>query len=389
MKPRKVMLRGEVRWLVESYRGKQRRRWFFRSKVAAEGKAAQLVKDREGFGRVWLELEPRERAEVCAVLSEMRKSGVEARIVWEAFRAGKLETVKGSVTVPVALAAMLTGKRTENLRANYLADLKRAVNQFARGREAMLVKDFTVDDVRAFVAAAESPGTRATRRGRMMAFFSFCNDAGWLARNPVDGVKKPKVDRKPPHVLTVDECRAVLALAEAEQPHALGWFALAMFAGIRPEEADKVAWAAVDFDAGVVRLAAATHKTRKAHTVEVPANCFAWLIRARELGAWQPISQSSRKRAVRAVRDKLGWKAWPQDVLRHSFCSYGVAAHGQEWTAQLANHSEKVLRSNYKAVVSKAAALEFFGIEPEANHDERRLGHNLEPTAEKQTTAAP
>lgn len=364
MKPRFDKKRN--RWWVDSYQGGRRRRWSFATKGAAERKVAQLMADRQGFGQVWLELEPRERAEVCAVLAEMRAKQVALREVWEAFKRGDVRGVKTSVPVSEALAAMLQEKASENLRPNYLTDLARSVRQFATGQMERKVSEFTVQDVRDFVAGAESPNTRATRRGRMMAFFSFCHGKDWTALNPVAAVKKPKVDRQPPRVLTIAEVRAVMAFVEAHEPGALAWFTLALFGGIRPEECDRVSWADVDFERGVVRLAAATHKTRKAHTVELPANAFAWVIRAQELGAQLPFPKSSRRKALRRVREHLGLVAWPQDVLRHSFCSYGVAARGQEWTAQMADHSEAVLRRHYRTLVSKAAATEFFSIEPPA-----------------------
>ncbi len=371
------MLRGEVRWVVQSCAGGKRRRFYFKTKPQAENKARQLLTDRAGFGRAWLELEPRERAEVCAILTEMRGRSVKLREVWEAFKRGDVRGVVASVTVEHALAEMLAAKRGENLRANYLTDLKRAVKQFAAGRMEARVATFTRSDVEAYVAQPTSPSTRATRRGRMLAFFSFCHAREWTAANVCGQIKKPKVDRQPPRILSIAECRTLLEYVEAEQPHALAWFVLALFAGIRPEEAEQVAWRDVDFEHGQVNLAAATHKTRKEHQVELPANAFAWLIHARERGAHQPIAHSTRRRVLRKAREKLGLAAWPQDVLRHTFCSYGTQALGQERTADLADHSEAVLRRHYKKKVSLSAAKEFFSIEPKEQNDNPNINRTV------------
>ncbi|MBI3877925.1 MAG: hypothetical protein HY300_18520 [Verrucomicrobia bacterium] len=183
MKPRLVTVHGRPRWLVESYIGSKRRRFFFGTKAAAERKAAQLISDRAGFGRVWLELDPRERAEVCAVLAEMRERSVTARAVWEAFKRGAVKVV-ASVRVPAALDELEKEKRTENLRPNYITDLLRCCRQFTRGREAAFVSEFSTQDVRDFVAAGKTPGTRATRLGRLESFFSLCLARGWVAVNP-------------------------------------------------------------------------------------------------------------------------------------------------------------------------------------------------------------
>ena len=37
---------------------------------------------------------------------------------------------------------------------------------------------------------------------------------------------------------------------------------------------------------------------------------------------------------------------WPQNGLRHSFCSYAVALKGFEWTAAQADHSVAMLRKH-------------------------------------------
>lgn len=364
MKPRKITKRGQVRWLVESYVGQRRRRWTFASKAAAELKQAQLARDREGFGRVWLELEPRERAEVCVVLEAIRAKGLTMRQVWEAFEAHQLKARGQSVTVAEALERLATTQRTSNLRPNYIRDVARAVRQFTRGREQALVNQFTTADVEAFIAAGESPNTRATRRGRLLAFFSYCARLGW-ADNVVRAVAKVKVEPKPPVFFTPAQCRQLMALVEDRCPQALAWFALALFAGIRPEDCDRLTWAAVNLETGEVNLEAASTKLRTRATVPLTPNCLAWLIRAQETQAVLPLSQSSRERCVKQVRNGLGLTAWPAKCLRHTFCTYGEVLYGAQWVSQRARHSEGVLFNHYRnRGATVLDAKEFFSIEP-------------------------
>jgi len=53
---------------------------------------------------------------------------------------------------------------------------------------------------------------------------------------------------------------------------------------------------------------------------------------------------------------------WKQNVLRHSFCSYGVAFRGLEWTADQADNDIRILRRNYREVVSRQEAEAYFRI---------------------------
>lgn len=381
MKPRKVQLRGEVRWLVESYHGAKRRRWFFRTKAAAEGKQRQLEADREGFGRVWLELEPRERAEVCAVLAEMRARNVSVRAVWEAFERHGLQARGQSVKVAEALERLANKQHTRNLRENYIRDVGRAVRQFTKGRAETLVSQFTKADVEAFVAGAASPNTRATRRGRLLAFFSLCVREGWADKNVAREVDKVVVDAKPPVYFTPKECVKVMELVEEHCPAALAWAALALFAGIRPEDCDRLTWAAVNLEIGAVSLEAASSKKRVRATIPLTPNCLAWLIRAQENGAKLPLSKSTRRRLWEPVRDGMGLKAWPAKVLRHTFCTYGEKLYGAQWVSQRARHSEGVLFEHYNnRGASVLDAKEFFSIEPKeqseaANRNLRQPSH--------------
>lgn len=355
------------RWWVASYLGGRRKRFSFATKAQAERKIAQLMADRAGFGRVWLELEPRERAEICGVLERIKAKGLTLRQVWEAFEQHGLKARGASATVSVALERLANEQRTSNLRPNYIHDVARAVKQFTRGREEALVSQFTKADVDAFVADAESPNTRATRRGRLLAFFSFCQRNGLVEENVVRAVAKVRVDAKPPVFFSPAECVRLMELVEAHCPELLAWTALALFAGVRPEDCDRLTWKAVNLETGEFSLEAASSKLRSRATIPLTPNCLAWLIRAQERGAVLPVSESVRRRLWEPVRDGMGLAAWPAKVLRHTFCTYGEKLYGAKWVSQRARHSEAVLFKHYNnRGATELDAKEFFNIEPKA-----------------------
>jgi hypothetical protein len=100
--------------------------------------------------------------------------------------------------------------------------------------------------------------------------------------------------------------------------------------------------------------------------VPLTPNCLAWLIRAQETQAVLPLSQSSRERCVRQVRNGLGLTAWPAKCLRHTFCTYGEVLYGAQWVSQRARHSEGVLFNHYRnRGATVLDAKEFFSIAPE------------------------
>jgi hypothetical protein len=90
------------------------------------------------------------------------------------------------------------------------------------------------------------------------------------------------------------------------------------------------------------------------HREEILANLGAILAPyARPAGRVMP-----RKKIQRAMEDaaKKAGITWKQNVLRHSFCSYGVALRGLEWTADQADHDIRILRRNYRENVSREEA---------------------------------
>jgi hypothetical protein len=53
---------------------------------------------------------------------------------------------------------------------------------------------------------------------------------------------------------------------------------------------------------------------------------------------------------------------WLHNCLRHSFYSHAVALHGFTWTSLQADHSERMLRDQYREVVTEFEAEAYLAI---------------------------
>ena len=92
-------------------------------------------------------------------------------------------------------------------------------------------------------------------------------------------------------------------------------------------------------------------------------NCVAW----RKLGAELPIANLPDRwnALLKAAKTKRGIDKWPQDCLRHSFCSYYLAHHEDAAkTALQAGHTESVLFQHYRKMVRREDAEKFWNIFP-------------------------
>lgn len=152
----------------------------------------------------------------------------------------------------------------------------------------------------------------------------------------------------------MDACRE-------KAPLALGWLALTLFAGLRPQEADAIPWKRVDFSARRIWIDAAFSKVRRMRIVEPQPVAFTLLAEAILLGASLPIPHSTRRKLARTLRSAMGWITWPKDITRHSCASYWLALEPDAGriALQLGN-SPGILLRHYRSVVTRECAAEFF-----------------------------
>jgi len=156
-----------------------------------------------------------------------------------------------------------------------------------------------------------------------------------------------------------------MSSTQQELPVALGWLALALFCGLRPEEAEKIDWSDIDLEKGIVTVDAAASKVRWRRLVYCMPSAVAWLKKAKSLEASLPIPRETRRRALRLMRAKLGFKSRPKDVLRHTCASMLMAEWEDEGkvAASLGN-SPGILHAYYRELVSRAEVKRFWRVVP-------------------------
>jgi integrase len=167
-----------------------------------------------------------------------------------------------------------------------------------------------------------------------------------------------KSDRGEVRILTAGQSAALMQAAEGV-PEMVPYFALGLFAGLRPTELRRLDWRAVEEDH--IRIGAEVAKARSRRLVDVSPALAAWLDgRRRESG---PIHYS--RRSHRSIVAAAGIE-WTADVLRHTFASMHLAAFGSPAATafQLGHAGVAVLDSHYKALVTPEEAARFWAIRP-------------------------
>lgn len=359
----KWQVRGEVKWAVHRLEAGKRKRTFFASKKAAEAEAGLLRSQQAAVGDAWLALPAAERQRLIQTHHEAKHLGVDLADLLLDWKRSPRFTGSGPA-LEDAITELLEAKSRSGRSVRYAGSLAMLLKQFARGRERVSIASLGLGEVEGFLDS-KSIHSRQTLRARLSTLFRFAVRRGYRADNPCDRLESVKVTKPPPVILTVQQTKQCLDWLGSKQSRAFGWFVLTTFAGLRPEEAEKTSWDHINFDEGWIRVEAQTTKVRQRRVVYPHPTAMAWLGQARLRGAELPLARQPRRRAVRMLRELLGFAQWPKDVTRHSAASYWLADSGSAaQVAEALGHSEAVLRKNYKALVTKAQAQDFWHLLP-------------------------
>jgi integrase len=351
-------------WVLDyGKRDGARRRRYFRTQQDAAKALRGAQKDSVAVGRRWAYLPPEDRAEAVAVLGEIRAAGLTLRNVWEGFRNGTAANLSESKGLGDAVRELVRTKTAANCRPAYVTSLEQYLSRWARGQEAKPIAKVNLSEIDAFLGGLPSLSSRATAINRLSTLFSFAVRKGWRLDNPCERVERPRIDNGTPAILTVEEVKRALRFVRSNMPRFIPWLALALFAGVRPEEADKLTWESIDLKRRLVTLDAATTKVRRRRIVHLKPVAVAWLRLKGDL----PLPRITRRRYLRRLRDALGWSEWKKDVLRHTAASYWLASEPDAAAvARELGNSEKVLLTHYVDLVDDREAKKFWALRPKS-----------------------
>ena len=290
---------------------------------------------------------------------------------------GRQQTVPNSPRLDEAVNEFCAWLQvTTSLRDRTKGNLRTRVKVFANSVGNHRVGDITPEIIESYldkrnIAAASKDNDRRV----LSRFFSWCLERPrrWTAINPCRDVRVEKEEKPPPAVLTVAECQRLLDEAERYKDGRLvSYVAVCLFAGLRPFEAARLTWPAVNLTDGEIRLEANQTKTGRPRVVAICPTLSAWL-KAYQGREFYP---SNWRKDFDVVKEAAGFgtpteakpdlKPWPDDVLRHTAISHyfrQTGSYGQ--TAEQFGNSEAVIKNHYQGRVSSQETERFYAILPQ------------------------
>jgi integrase len=266
-----------------------------------------------------------------------------------------------------------TGNGTCTLRDFSRRGLRNRVSIFGNSISNLPVDGITPEIIEEFLGKLKvSLVTRDNYKRAVSRFFSWCIERPrrWTASNPCREIRIEKGEKQPPVILTLKQCKDLLRAAEANG--VAPYVALCLFGGLRPFEATRLTWQAVNLQDKEIRLEGNQTKTGRARVVAICPTLLAWLKTYKDT----PFFPSNWRKAFDAVKEAAGFGTtdgdtkltpWTPDAMRHTAISYyfrNTGSYGQ--TAEQFGNSEAIIKAHYQSRVSTADAKKFFALKPKA-----------------------
>jgi len=290
----------------------------------------------------------------------------------------RLRPQSGTLTVQQVVDRMLQAKDEMNLRPRTIQDLRSRLTKFCEMFGDANILEIELTDIIKWIKNPRlSSRSRLNYYRVINQFFIWAKEEKHISDNPLSTVSKNKQqeiigrqDEKPPAIYTPREAQLLLEAAIGEDIFPL--LVIGFFCGLRTAELQRLEWEHIRFNDNepFITVVPSNAKSRMLRNVELKQVALEWLslcdkghglVFKKEAAAWYKHHKRIHEKAGVEKRD---------NGLRHSFGSYHYGMYGDEIrTATQMGHNpnDHSLFSNYRALVSKAAARSFWAIKVPSN----------------------
>lgn len=267
-------------------------------------------------------------------------------------------------SVAEAVDEFLLVKEQDHASLRYRQTLKYHLTHFKNAFHTQLASVTSIQIDEWLRKLGHSPRTRRNFLLSIVTLFRFARGLGYLPKNvptEAEGVLKPKPRGGDIGILKPGELKALLLVTDPDMRQV--YIAIGAFAGLRRSEIGRLEWRDINFQRKHIEVTALKSKTASRRIVPICRSLQRWLApHKKKIGRLFPTERSveSILKWVNETLDK-----WPSNALRHSFVSYRVAQTQDVAKVSLeAGNSPSTIFKNYRELVAKADAKQWFSIKP-------------------------
>lgn len=246
-------------------------------------------------------------------------------------------------------------QRMQGYSTNTVNRRRWTLRRFHATLEGRQLAEATRTDVEAFLAPIPAASSRQALLSDLRTFYEFAVERELMPDNPTNGMKAPKVKRRDPRPVSLDQ--VIAAVAGADQRTRL-MVMLAAFAGLRVSEIGKLRVADVNYDRNVIEVREG--KGGKDRTVPLNPALAAELRRwpGDDDGFVVGLTPTHVSRCVRELFRELGIEHRPHDLRAAFGTEVARQSNGNAVTVQkLLGHADMSTSQRYLGWTPDAVAV--------------------------------
>lgn len=373
---------GKVGYRVENYSTGKRRLDSYSTEADAMDAANKLARQLSQMDVIGASMTKEQAIEFSSVTQSLLPFGITlsaavAAIVQALKEVGDLATVGAAIHFYKTKHTPIVEKNVSDVVADLIAEKK------ARGRKERHIEGLTyrlekfaeafpckISDVKDVDIQTWLDGHKLSARSYMHnraavnLLFNYAADKKrrYVRENIVAHVDKIDIEETEPEVFTPEEARKLMTNATEDF---LPCIAIALFAGLRSAEIQRLTWDKIDLKQGHIVISAGVAKTASRRIVPMEKNLLLWLAPyAERKGKLFEFGDNAYDKRLVATAKTAGI-TWKQNAPRHSFISYAFAmCDDAAKVASWCGNSPAVIHKNYRALVTKTDAANYFSITP-------------------------
>jgi len=345
-----------------------RRHVEFRSTMEeAEARATEIRDEHDQIGAAAINLTPDQRLAAARAFKRLGP-GVPLDGVLD-FWFQNHSMIEQDVTVKRVQEELLAAQIRRGLRPESIIGTRTRYATFVEKYADRPISEIRTDDVSVWLKAlTDSAQTTIGNKIRYLnVFFQYAVKHGYVATNPMARIERPRKKYKVPEFLTTGEVQKLLEAAEEHDGEMAAKMAIGFFAGIRPEELNKLDWSDIKMDDEIITIRPDVAKCGVPRHVAIQPNLKEWLMAYRKLSGvvgWKTKAFNIHRREL---MKKANVVHWPHDCMRHTFATMHLAAfEDAAKTAFELGHTQgtRLLYQHYRGLTTKGSATEFWNTRP-------------------------
>jgi integrase len=349
-------------------------RRFFRLKAEAEAFCAVKRAEVASLGALANGLDDDVKREALLCVEKLKPFGVSLVVAVDWFL--KAQPTSGlKVTIADALKVLQHRITADGYSKRHSRNVGQIVSSFGRGRMDDPVSTITphqaqgwLDDYRTRANQPLSVVASNTYRRYLSVFCNYCVKSGWMASNPLVGVRQRKIVAVVPRLLSPANLRTILGACPDELKPVV---AIQALCGLRVAESARLKWSDVMLseEGNFIRISAEAAKTSRRRLTPIPEGLVNYLKVVKKddgyVYAAAKGSVDALQKATVAFRRSLLGVAWHRNALRASALSYRLAlTRDAAATAFEMGNSAAILMRDYRELTTPTEAELWFSFTP-------------------------